>query len=103
MSSERGGMASRSYVYECFGRVAASNTTISGQFYSVSTGYDSLGRVDTITYPTGLTVKQNYSPFFHMTSVTDAATGAMIWQANSSNEFGHLTAVPGFGIVVIDS
>jgi len=56
-SGEKGGVATKSYTksyaYDPFGRVASTSTTINGQTYTVSTSYDNVSRVSTITYPTG--------------------------------------------------
>jgi YD repeat-containing protein len=43
--------------YDDLGRLKTSAATIDGESYTTSTGYDSLGRVDTVTYPqTGFAV-----------------------------------------------
>jgi len=92
LTSESGGVASKSYIYDTFGRVKTSSSTINGQLYNVSTTYDAFGRVNTITYPTGVTIKRNYGLFFHMTSISNALTGQALWTANTMDEFGHVTS-----------
>ena len=92
LSSESGGIASKAYVYDTYGRVKASNTTINGQLYIVLTNYDGLGRVDTITYPNGVAVRHNYNTSHYFESVSNVNTGAVIWQANAMDQFGHLTS-----------
>ncbi|MDQ6959532.1 MAG: SpvB/TcaC N-terminal domain-containing protein [Mariprofundaceae bacterium] len=92
LSSETGGIASKAYIYDTYGRVKSASTTINGQTYNVSTGYDNIGRVGTITYPTGITIKRNYSAAGFLQSVSNAASGAIIWQANSMDAFGHVTS-----------
>jgi len=91
LSSETNGIASKAYIYDTFGRVKSAATTINGQTYNVSTGYDTLGRVSTITYPTGIMIRRNYNAFHYLASVSNAASGAIIWQAKTMDEFGHLT------------
>jgi len=51
--------------------------------------YDKPGRVSAITYPTGITIRRNYNAFGFLKSVSNAASGAIIWQANSVDKFGH--------------
>jgi len=51
--------------------------------------YDKPGRVSAITYPTGITIRRNYNAFGFLQSVSNAASGAIIWQANRVDKFGH--------------
>lgn len=89
LSSESSPLASKSYSYDGFGRVITASSVINGQNYTVSTAYDNLSRVSTLTYPTGLTIQRNYNAFHYMQSISNANTGALIWQADSVDEFGH--------------
>ncbi len=80
---------SKGYVYDGYGRVTASTTTINNTTYTVSNSYDSIGRVDTITYPTGLQVSRNYNQSGFLASVT--GNNQTYWTANAMDEFGHIT------------
>jgi len=97
LTSESGPLSSKTYSYDTLGRVTTSITTVNGQNFAVDSTYDALNRVDTITYPQGssgnrFAVKQNYNAQGFMASVSNATTGAVIWQANTVNEFGHTTS-----------
>ena len=48
LSSETSGISSKSYLYDTFGRVKATDTTINGQVFSVSTTYDTIGITVTV-------------------------------------------------------
>ncbi len=92
LSSESSPSASKSYTYDGFGRVVSGITTIGRQSYVVGTSYDNIGRVSRITYPTGVNIQRNYNAYGYLKSVSNVATGAMIWQADTVDQFGHTTS-----------
>ena len=47
--------------------------------------------VSAITYPTGISVQRNYNAYGYLKSVSNAATGAIIWKTNTMDIFGHIT------------
>jgi len=96
LSGETSPGAGKSYVYDRFGRVMSSTTTINGQSYVVDTSYDRFGRVSTVSYPLSqswnrLTVRRNYNNFNHLQSLSNDATHTLIWQANAVDELGRIT------------
>src|SRR5262249_20066998 len=69
---------SRSYAYDDKGRPQTLNVTIDTA-YAVATTYVSagpnVGKVDTVTYPTGFAVKNNYNAYGYLSSVQRADAG----------------------------
>jgi len=62
------------------GRTTREATTID-TLYNVDTAYDSLGRVNQITYPTGFAVKNTYNAQGYLSQVNRADNNALLWQA----------------------
>lgn len=91
----------KSYYYDANGRVGFSDATLdnsalgtnNGVPYRVTNSYDAFGRVDTITYPNGMKVKQNYhAQSGALQSVSDAlAPGKIYWEATGVDKFGRIT------------
>ena len=80
--------------YDNFGRALSQTTAIDGTNYTIATAYDTLGRPDTITYPTGFKTRNCYDSASRLIEVRDASTGAdcnagtRFWKANAYDEFG---------------
>ncbi len=77
--------ANETYTYDSLSRPSTHTTSIGGIPYTVTTAYDALGRVDTITYPeTGFRLKHVYDPnqFGFLKEVRNDATGASYWKIN---------------------
>jgi len=92
LSSETSGISSKSYLYDTYGRVKSSSTTINSQVFNVGTSYDNIGRVSRITYPTGVVIQRNYNAYNHMISISNVSTGKVLWSANTMDKFGNLTS-----------
>jgi RHS repeat-associated protein len=84
-----------SYGYEPLtARPSTITTTISEgivQALSSSMHYDSDGRPDTYTYPSGLVVRRTYTDQGQLSQLSNDATGTVYWTATAANEWGHVT------------
>lgn len=72
------------------GYITQQTTTIDAA-YSTVFGYDSIGRLATRTYPSGVQVAYNYNSLSALTSVTLASNNQMLWQPLEYNARGQLT------------
>lgn len=79
----------RTYAYDTLGRISSVVSAIDAT-YTVSTTYDSVGRVATYTYPTGFAVKNVYNAQGYLAEVRSNASNALYWKANSKDAEGHL-------------
>lgn len=52
------------YSYDNMGRITRSDKTVDNTTYTIQTGYDALGRLQSITYPDGDIVNYNYNGLF---------------------------------------
>jgi len=77
------------YTYDEFGRTLSETETVDGLEFTTSYTYDSQGRVQTITHPTGVTVTNSYDSNGYLTSVVDGTE--TIFTANEANAYGQLT------------
>ncbi|MDE3106389.1 MAG: RHS repeat protein, partial [Acidobacteriota bacterium] len=92
--------------HDALGRTSAATTALgSTTAGGVSTSlsytslqqYDGASRPSTLTYPTGLTVQNNYNTNGYLASVANVATTELagttvFWQTSSLDPFGHVTA-----------
>lgn len=87
----------RVMTYDGFGRPTSVTSTIDGANYTTSNTYDTLGRVDTITYPdTGtsagrFSVRNVYNAYGFLTRVENAATANVFWKMDEQDAFGRIT------------
>ncbi len=62
-----------------------------GEKFTTTTAYDHVGRVDTITWPTGFAVRNNYRSSGHLLSVENANNVQLkYWRANTVNARGQV-------------
>lgn len=82
---------SRSYVYDNLGRLVTSNTSIDGQTYTQTTSYDSLSRVVSTTYPTGVVIQNSYNTQLgFLEKIFKQGTSIPLWTAKSFDARGQL-------------
>lgn len=79
----------RSFTYSATGLPLTSDDTIDGNNFTTQRSYDSLGRVDVLTYPTGFAVKHHYTTLGFLNSVQNT-NGHVYWQAEDINARGQL-------------
>lgn len=81
----------RTYAYDALGRVQKVDSTIDGVVYSTQSGYDSAGRLDTVTYPKGFKVKRTYNTAGFPLEVKNGTTGTVYWKVFSMDAEGNVT------------
>ncbi len=94
---------SRTYTYDPLGRLQTLNASIDTA-YAVSTTYVAsgaqVGKVDTLTYPTGFGVRNTYNAFGYLSEVrvanpggnsAFAADGTLLWRATAMSASGNVT------------
>jgi YD repeat-containing protein len=65
---------------------------VGGPTLAVSTVYDSAGRVDRMSYPSGFEVQNVYGAYGHHTQVNNYNGGAALWTLNALDGYGHITS-----------
>lgn len=95
VSSDNG--YARNHSYDSLGRPTTLAVTVDAG-YTVTTTYVAsgadAGKVDTVTYPTGFSVKNVYNSYGYLWKVqrTNNADTTVYWQANSQNAAGSVTS-----------
>ena len=82
---------SRSYQYDAYGRTIQQTDVISNMTFTTQTTYNTLNKVDVLTYPSGLQVRHNYSNNGILTGVKNASTNASYWQLTQQDARGNVT------------
>ena len=93
------------YSYDQYGRIIRETETVGKESFTTSYTYNALGKLDVMTYPSGLQVKNDYSAQGYLTSVrSNGADKVEYWKLNSSNARGQVTkSTLGNGLMVQDS
>jgi RHS repeat-associated protein len=78
------------YRYDTLGRLVESLVQIGSMKFVLSTTFDEYGRLQTVSYPTGFAVKNEYNGDGYLSKVRDAGTGFTFWTAVAYNERGQL-------------
>ncbi|MDR5729622.1 MAG: RHS repeat-associated core domain-containing protein [Terriglobia bacterium] len=82
----------RSQTYDSFGRPSGTALTIGGTTYSYATAYNSDGRIDMVTSPSGFVSKNVYQATYgYLSQIKDSGTSAVLWTANTRDAELHLT------------
>jgi RHS repeat-associated protein len=81
----------RSQAYDSLGRPAQTGLTQNGSTNYYTQQYDSLGRLSSLVYPSGLTLDYAYSAHSELLSVTNAATSTAVWTLDTRNAARQLT------------
>lgn len=79
------------YLYDDLLHLVAVNETIDGVEYVTSYEYDQAGRESRKTYPTGFEVENHYSNSGFLKSISDAASGVVLWKTNTTDALGNVT------------
>jgi RHS repeat-associated protein len=84
------------YTYDVLSRPVIVSSRIAGKNYEIGTGFDSIGRVASITYPSTrprprFGILQVFNSYGYLKQIVDASTGTLFWQANKENERGQIT------------
>src|SRR6202034_2574846 len=86
----------KTYGYTPVAQLQAVTLDVNGESDTLQAtlGYDTLGRLSTITYPTPASgslfeVAQDYDPFGHVVRVRDSSTSFPYWQLTDVDNAGH--------------
>lgn len=93
---------SHEYSYDGYGRVTGEKEIINGETFITSNTYNAINKVDVMTYPSGLQIKNNYSADGYLLAVTtNTGDGKAYWTAEDVNARGQLTSeLLGNGVTV---
>ncbi len=81
----------RSLVYDSLGRLASDTSHIDAETFTMGYSYDSQGRRELTTYPTGFQVRNVYAASGHLLEVRNAANDKIYWQVDEINAEGKVT------------
>jgi RHS repeat-associated protein len=87
-----------SYAYDPMGQIKETSKIINSQTYTTKTGYDSLGRVETVTYPDNLVIKYTNDALDNLIEVKDpsgAPVYALYGNYNAKGQYGIVTNANG--------
>jgi len=77
--------------YDSLGRPDWTNIKINGTPHVVQRTYDNFGRIATLSYPAGLTIRNVYTTHGYLKEVRNAANDELYWQVGSMNAHGQVT------------
>ncbi len=84
---------SRSQAYDSLGRLSTATLSIGGANHTYALSYNSDGRTDTLTYPSGLVAKYVYTAANgYLSQIKDNTTAAVLWTVNSRDAELHALA-----------
>lgn len=82
--------SSKFYSHDGYGRVMEERTDVGKKSFTTLTSYNALGLPETITYPAGLKVHNDYDSNGFLTSVSNADSKALYWTLLSMNARGQV-------------
>ncbi|MDE6533534.1 MAG: FG-GAP-like repeat-containing protein [Muribaculaceae bacterium] len=80
------------YDYDKYGRVTGEHIRADGEVYSIYLKYSDTGKVDRISYPGGLKIKNEYDSCGVLIKVSNAASGDVYWTLDSLDARGGITS-----------
>ena len=80
-----------SYEYDANLRLVKTIEIVSGEEYLTSYTYDDAGRIETINYPSGLSLKKVYSNSGYEKEIYDAENNKLLWRTVDANPMGSIT------------
>ncbi len=84
---------SETYTYDAYGRPSKTTQVMAGSTFNTTTNYDTLGRVDTLTYPGGFQLKHSYNSLGYLNKISNAAnTSEAYWTAQEVSPDGQFTS-----------
>jgi RHS repeat-associated protein len=82
---------STKYFYDQFDRPYKFEEYINGQTFMGENTFDNLGRINTIKYPGGFTIRHEYSTSGDLIKIKNHLTNTDIWKATDKNSLGQYT------------
>jgi RHS repeat-associated protein len=87
-SSATSAAVTRAYTFDAYGRPATQTMSVDGGAYPMSTSYDSAGRPEVLTYPSGFAVRNVYNAAGYLQEVRDLATNGLFWRSVAQSPAG---------------
>ncbi len=76
--------------FDDVGRPLIRTVSVSGQSFQTSFAYDSIGRVERLTYPSGFAVRQVFNTYGHLAELRVVNGDRLLWQGNEVNPSGQM-------------
>ncbi|MBK8546283.1 MAG: hypothetical protein IPL63_02515 [Saprospiraceae bacterium] len=73
-------------VYDNFGRVSQNTIVISGKSYAYKYFYNTIGKLDLLEHPSGITLKYDYNSDFYLFKITNNQNNKLLWEQNKADE-----------------
>ena len=80
-----------SYNYDDLLRLTNVNESINGVEYLTNYSYDDANREEYVTYPSGMTIKKQYSNSGFYKTMIDPSDNTVLWKTNAANAMGYIT------------
>lgn len=80
----------KDYTYDDFGRIVSETEKIYDDIFTTKMTYNSQNKVETIEYPSGLVVKNNYTADGFLQTVCSADDNTTYWKADCYNASGNM-------------
>lgn len=95
----------RSYTYDTLSRPTADTMTFPATTYTYGIAYNSDGRIDTVTYPSGFVAKYVYQTTYgQLSQIKDNASGTVLYTVNSRNaELSLTSSTAGNGVTTANT
>ena len=78
------------YEYDAYGRNTCEVTSVNGRGFTTRKTYNAQNKVDVITYPSGLKVRNTYSANGYLQTVANADNNSLYWSIGQVNERGQI-------------
>ena len=86
-----GDLHSISYDYDDLLRISKAKETIKGEEYVTNYAYDGAGRVEFVTYPSGLAIQKMYSNSGYLNMVINPDGETILWHTDAADALGNIT------------
>lgn len=87
------------FVYDNIGRLSQKSIAIQGKTYIYKYHYNTIGKIDRMEHPSGITLKYTYNGQFYLSKITNNQNGKLLWELkNTDKENRVLEEVFGNGV-----
>ena len=80
------------FFYDAYGRIVRETETIVNKTFTTAVTYNAINKVDELTYPSGLVVRNFYSADGYLRKVEDAQNGTQYWYLEDANARGQVVS-----------
>lgn len=78
------------FFYDAYGRIVRETETIVNKTFTTAVTYNAINKVDELTYPSGLVVRNFYTTDGYLRKVEDAQNGTQYWYLEGANARGQV-------------